>query len=259
MDKKYAKLRRFDEQTQQEIIRQYRSGLSGDLLSKKYMCDWSTISRLLKRSGITIPNRNRRRMDSAPVIEIIDLYRSGLGFESIAKELKSSYSTVRNIILESEETVRPFNPKISVNEGLILSLFKEKGLLAKEIMELTGYSEWCVGSVLRRAGINSRANQNPTEQEVYYNKVGEVTKESWSKYFDKINPKRLKRDRFQYHLDHVFPRIKGFRLGIAPEIIGHYSNLQIIWWEDNIKKGQREGKTKEELLQHYASALGMDS
>ena len=40
-----------------------------------------------------------------------------------------------------------------------------------------------------------------------------------------------------YTLDHKISVLKGFKEGIAPEVVGHITNLQMLPWRDNISKG----------------------
>ena len=42
-----------------------------------------------------------------------------------------------------------------------------------------------------------------------------------------------------YHLEHIVPISYGFMNDIPPEIIGSISNLQFIYWLENIQKGSK--------------------
>jgi hypothetical protein len=42
-----------------------------------------------------------------------------------------------------------------------------------------------------------------------------------------------------YHLDHIYPIVEGFKNKISPEKIGNIDNLQIISSEDNLRKSDR--------------------
>lgn len=39
-----------------------------------------------------------------------------------------------------------------------------------------------------------------------------------------------------YHIDHIYPIILGYKNGIPPEVIGDVSNLKPLYWRDNLKK-----------------------
>jgi len=66
--------------------------------------------------------------------------------------------------------------------------------------------------------------------EVYY-----LSNQNFRKHYYQINPENLRRGK-DYHLDHIYPVIKGFENNIAPEIIADPSNLQILPAKENIKK-----------------------
>jgi hypothetical protein len=42
-----------------------------------------------------------------------------------------------------------------------------------------------------------------------------------------------------YHLDHIYPIVKGYENNIPPEIIGDITNLRYIYWKDNLKKADK--------------------
>jgi len=55
-----------------------------------------------------------------------------------------------------------------------------------------------------------------------------------------------------YHVDHIVPISYGFKHQIDPEIIGHFSNLQMLPWLENILKsnkyeGQNENNGKTDI------------
>lgn len=96
------------------------------------------------------------------------------------------------------------------------------------------------------------------EKRLYRDKVDEYTLISWNQHFSKINPKRRIRG-VDSHLDHIFSISKGFFENIPPEIIGHWTNLQMLSPSENLLKGARCDKTKEELYEDYHKALLLES
>jgi hypothetical protein len=91
---------------------------------------------------------------------------------------------------------------------------------------------------------------NRTEREKYYEEVEYHTEKNWNEHFYKINPTRLERGP-NLHLDHIYSRSEGFKNGIEPEIIGHWTNLRLISRIDNSVKRDRCDKTQNELLEDY--------
>lgn len=50
-------------------------------------------------------------------------------------------------------------------------------------------------------------------------------------------PNIHKRGFKEYHIDHKISIKEGYDRGILPQHIAHISNLQMMYWEDNIRKG----------------------
>lgn len=53
-----------------------------------------------------------------------------------------------------------------------------------------------------------------------------------------------------YHLDHKYSIQQGYLNGVPPELIGSVKNLEFIPWEENVKKQNKCGITKEELYEN---------
>lgn len=84
----------------------------------------------------------------------------------------------------------------------------------------------------------------------YCNIVERFTERSWRRHHDRINPTKLMRGKLN-HLDHKFSKSVGFASKIPPEIIGHWSNLELLPRSDNLTKGPNCSITLEELLESY--------
>jgi len=61
------------------------------------------------------------------------------------------------------------------------------------------------------------------------------------------------REKFNYHLDHKFSIIEGFKLGVPPQIVGSIYNLEFIPFKDNIKKGTKCSISLEKLNELFAA------
>lgn len=89
------------------------------------------------------------------------------------------------------------------------------------------------------------------EVERYNMDVDYYTNISWREHQDKINPNKHERGVCKYHLDHKYPKILGYMEGIDPKIIGHWTNLQVIHYIENLAKHAKTDITKEYLLEEY--------
>jgi len=86
-----------------------------------------------------------------------------------------------------------------------------------------------------------------TERDEYYHQVGIITEQNFRDHFYEINPEGLSRG--EYHLDHIYSKIAGYRNGISPEVIGHWKNLRMMTELDNKIKAGRCDQTIEELME----------
>lgn len=79
-----------------------------------------------------------------------------------------------------------------------------------------------------------------SEWQVYKYCVELLTKKTYNKYKDIINPSNLPRGVAggdgNYHLDHVISRRYCFENNIPPELCAHQDNLRLIPWQENIAK-----------------------
>ena len=74
-----------------------------------------------------------------------------------------------------------------------------------------------------------------TAWEFYEETVDNITNRSWMKYKSIINPNNYQRGS-DYELDHKYSKIQGFIDKVPPDILGHFSNLEIIPKFDNRSK-----------------------
>lgn len=84
---------------------------------------------------------------------------------------------------------------------------------------------------------------------LYQDIVIYYTKQSWLNDFDKINPERLNRSK--YDLDHIYSIHQGFRDNIPAHIIGHWTNLRLISKSMNSAKGGKCHKTQDQLFEDF--------
>ena len=74
---------------------------------------------------------------------------------------------------------------------------------------------------------------------VYRLAVKMHSERNYRKHFYEINPAKKRRSKHEYHLDHIFPVIEGWLQVVAPKLVAHPKNLQLLWCTDNIVKGAR--------------------
>lgn len=92
------------------------------------------------------------------------------------------------------------------------------------------------------------------EWEVYRDHVRGLTSTSLKLYGDKVEgyAPDLSKD---FHVDHMFSVKAGFLSGVKPEIVAHWSNLQVLSAETNLSKGSSCSKDINELFEDYYESL----
>ena len=91
--------------------------------------------------------------------------------------------------------------------------------------------------------LNTNWNEETPAYRRYRTRVKKLSEEEYKKYIDWINPNRLPRTLSGvsggYQLDHKLPIRVAFTLGLAPELVSRFHNLQMLRWEANASKGCR--------------------
>jgi len=100
--------------------------------------------------------------------------------------------------------------------------------------------------------------ENLSLWKLYENKVDRITRDSWIYFHSIINPNNLQRGK-EYELDHKFSKQAGFINNIPPEIIGHYSNLELVPRYQNRKKHNKCSITIDMLYSGINSIIPSDS
>jgi hypothetical protein len=83
---------------------------------------------------------------------------------------------------------------------------------------------------------------------IYRKTVYKMSERSYKKYKNIVNPNNLPRGRNQYHLDHKFSVLDGFRNCISPYVMANPMNLQMLSESENISKDYHSAITMEDLF-----------
>lgn len=103
----------------------------------------------------------------------------------------------------------------------------------------------------RVAAGNWISDETRSDLEKYRLQVKKISAKSYHDHYYAINPDDVVRSRFKYHLDHIFSVEEGFKQGVPAEIIGHWTNLRMLWHIDNSIKNIKCHKTLEQLMEDY--------
>jgi DNA-binding NarL/FixJ family response regulator len=97
------KQKKLSKEEVQQLIADYKSGLSVKQLANKFGCYRITVSRKLKAAGVTI--RHMPPTDSA-IDRMVELYQSGLSLNDVSRQVKRSAKTVKKYIALRDVKIR---------------------------------------------------------------------------------------------------------------------------------------------------------
>jgi hypothetical protein len=89
--------------------------------------------------------------------------------------------------------------------------------------------------------------KNLNDFKKYKRKVVSITKKQPIHNLLNFNKRGVSGVDGNYHLDHKFSIVEGFKQKISPWIIGNIINLEFIPWEENVKKRTKCSINEEEL------------
>lgn len=106
----------------------------------------------------------------------------------------------------------------------------------------------------QKMGYSISDNQR-NDYELYESRVNRITEYNYRIHKDKINPLNYPRGRKLWHVDHIFSKQQGFIEHVEPEIIGHWTNLQMLDHAVNRSKSMSCLVSKEILVATYLEAI----
>ena len=96
-------------------------------------------------------------------------------------------------------------------------------------------------------------DEQKSEIELFRLEVKRISARSYHDHFYQINPNNVLRSRYQYHLDHIFSVEEGFKNKVPAKVIGHWTNLRMMWHLDNSIKNTKCHKSIEQLFEDYTT------
>ncbi len=191
--------------------------------------------------------------------------------EKIISLLKDSELTQKEIAIKigvSKYVIRHVKKKYNIERGVKLSKdgkiirsenFK-KNVLDKNLnIYGGGTKESYIKAFKSRYGYEySEYLEKEPEFKKYSKLVRNKTNESLRKYkhlFSNLDNLGRCGDAGKYQVDHIYSVKYGFINKISPNLIGHPSNLQVIKWEDNLKKSINCDISVNELINNCSKFL----
>ena len=149
----------------QEIIRRYKAGESGDTIGKALGVSGRTILHRLRELGI--PRRYKIKLDTASIVK---QYESGKKVADIAKSLNVSENTILNRLNEGGVELRR-GPRRMYNDVEICRMYQE-GMSVSDIKAKTGaHNVATFYAILKRNGVPVRLQSHSRECPVMEKKI----------------------------------------------------------------------------------------
>ena len=273
MSNQYTKIP-YSKEEIDNIIKDYQNDIPLSKLRVIYKRKKENIKSLLMKNNIFIEGRDKLKKDFNKEIieEILNYYQKGMGSEKISKiygvskvpilrilkennVLQKGYSNGKKIILteEQKEKIKDLyvdNYKNSEEISKIMNLNKSfiEQILSKSNYRRNRSQGTSIGLVKRFSGINyNEYINNLSEFKKYKRKVTSVTKKQPIHNLVNFEKRGISGIDGNYHLDHKFSIVEGFKQKISPWVIGNIINLEFIPWEENIKKRTKCSINEKEL------------
>ena len=144
--------------------------------------------------------------------------------------------------------------KYGASNVALVPEFKEKGDKTREakygnknVFNIQEIQEKAYQTKVENGLVIPKELQDPFQK--YKTKVLYFTEQQYFEHKNTIDPKNIRGRK--YNLDHIYSIQQGFLDNIPPEIIGHWTNLQILYHKENSSKNIKCWKTKEQLFEDY--------
>jgi len=247
------------------LIEMFNSGKNCSELAKLFDCDPETIRLRLKKEGV---DTSKQKCD------VICVHCNG----NSRKEGKTQYGKQKYLCLKCGKIfvsdIKKQKTEMVKRHEEIKKMYLIDGLSTIEIGEKLGVSSTVPQRILKKYGLTRNVLDSYKHKYLktygveydeylktlpayikYRNEVYKVTKKQNISVLPNSNKRGLCGIDGAYQLDHKYSILEGFKNGIDPKIIGNIVNLELIPWEENLKKRDKCSINLEKLLIMYNPAL----
>lgn len=239
--------------SEEQIIDLYiNHNKSSGAIAEELGCTDVTVLNILKDNNIKIKPLGYFTKSIIDEKQIIELYNSGLSIKNVAKNLEYTEASVHGFLKRNNLTKpknsyllrigkkRPKNVIDKISHKKITN--KEQGLYDHIYLKKTGltYDEF--------------QKQLP-EFKKYLGKVRQITNKQPLSMLENFTKRGKSGQEGAYQIDHKYSIIEGFKNNIDPNIIGHFCNLEMLTWENNLKKQGNCSITINELKRSIKSHM----
>jgi transposase len=259
-----------------EIVKQYESGVSFSKIALKLKISRDNIKSILIKKNIWIEGRNRikKEFTEIEIKDIITKYENeGLSCDIIAKHYGVSKRPINRLLKEKGLLKKGLSNGLKIDltneqKNIIKKLYIKEYKNSVEIADEIGMNKNYVNKYLHNCGFRRDKSKGTSiglvkrwgnrgydeylnslsEFKEYKKKVISITNKQPIYKLLNYNKRGVSGVDDNYHLDHKFSILRGFKEKIDPNIIGEIKNLEFIPWEENVKKRTNCSITINELI-----------
>lgn len=156
-------------------------------------------------------------------------------------------------------TAEQFSQRVSEGRNRVTISGKTPAQIGSDKMRLVDSSGLTRAQIAAEKGVKNRTRSGPKslvedqkeEYRIYKTLVQKYSRRAIRLFGSEINPNCLKIGRKEFHIDHIYSIMDGFKNQLPAHIVGSPVNLQTIHYTANCSKNYRSDITKEELLERF--------
>ena len=160
--------RKFSDNQEKHICKEYMQGKNANELANKYNCNYMTMLKLLERNGVRLPKKKITNEDES---EVCRGYLDSMSTNELGLKYNVHPNTIRRVLKRHGIPLRPrghSNRKFTDAEEKQICKEYEQEMTAKELADKYGINEMTVGIILKRNGIKSKRRKinNKDEKQI---------------------------------------------------------------------------------------------
>jgi transposase-like protein len=254
----------YDDNIINDIIEQYNNGVNFSKIALKLKICKNNIKKILIEKNIWVDGRDKIKKDfnDDEINNIINKYvNEGLSCSAIAKYYNVSKGPINRVLkekgllregLSDGKKIELTNKQFRTIENLYLNEYKN----CEDISQIMGLNIFFINKILSKTGFRRTKSEGASvggvkkfrnirydeylttlsEFKNYRREVISITKKQPIYELSNFDKRGVSGIDGNFHLDHKFSIVEGFKQKIDPNIIGGIKNLEFIPWKENVMK-----------------------
>lgn len=254
----------YSDEVIKEVVDLYKEGISFSKIAEIVKIGKKNTKEILTNKGIWVENRDQIKKEFSnddidrivkyysedklscqkissmfncsrqPILVVLrnkGLLRKGLSDGKKIHLSDEQKNTIKNLYLNEYKGADEISKIMNLTESFTNKLLSKMGIIRDKSESAS------VGLVKRYRGINYNEYLSSLDEfKIYKRKVLNITNRQPIQELPNYDKRGVSGVEGNYHLDHKFSIVEGFKQKIDPNIIGNIRNLEFIPWEQNVKK-----------------------